>query len=326
MSVAVIEEVKRELSIPNMNRTLTKVIRQLDDLPSWTPLTREDAKLKKAIDALVIRVMVVTPEQAEFLISNLPKGEYSQRSLNESRVLRYIDALAYSKWRLNGKTAVFTEKGENIDGYHRLTAIARSGKPAPMILVFGVPVDAIPTIDDMGARTPAHALEIQGIKNPRICSAAANYIHLYQQTGTFRPNTKYRMRHQQLVDFVRDTPKLEPACAYAKEFPSRGSLVPRGIIAALWPLFDDINEEDRNRFMAGLKTGADLEAGNPILVLREELVKLKDVGRGTAARRLVDSRPERIAALTAKAWNLYRHGKKVSTISMGSREKFPVIS
>ena len=77
----------------------------------------------------------ITPTLAMDWLSAVP--EY-QRKIDEKHVARITFAINNNEWRLNGATIVFNEKGELIDGQHRLTAIYKSGRTVKSLVVTGV--------------------------------------------------------------------------------------------------------------------------------------------------------------------------------------------
>lgn len=67
-----------------------------------------------------------------------------------------------------------------------------------------------------------------------------------------------------------------------------------------------------------LITGANLEAGSPVLALRNTLFEInrRGVHSDYMSRR-------RIAGLTVKAWNRWRDGENVKQLRFASSEPFP---
>lgn len=78
---------------------------------------------------------LITPMLAEHWMENIPDF---QRKIDDRQVQKLVTAIMKNEWRMNGATIVFNEKGELIDGQHRLAAIAKSGKSVYSLVVRGV--------------------------------------------------------------------------------------------------------------------------------------------------------------------------------------------
>lgn len=104
-------------------------------------------------------VETITPEMAkEYLTHNT-----ANRTLR-SKVLAYmVRDMKNGKWKLTHQGIAFDNKGNLVDGQHRLTAIAMAGVPIQMMVTRDVDDDAILNIDTGGPRTPSDAFKIRGL-------------------------------------------------------------------------------------------------------------------------------------------------------------------
>lgn len=80
----------------------------------------------------------ITPTMAAKWLESIPSF---QRKIDEKQVKKLVLAIQKERWRENGATIVFNEKGELIDGQHRLKAISLAGKSVGSLVVRGVSED-----------------------------------------------------------------------------------------------------------------------------------------------------------------------------------------
>jgi hypothetical protein len=94
-----------------------------------------------------------------------------------------------------------------------------------------------------------------------------------------------------------------------------------GLWAIAFALFIRINPEQAEVFCQSLIEGANLEAGSPVLKLRNAYIGGGKDWQATAENR------ERLLAVTIKAWNFWRRDELVSVLTWHSTgrtaEKFP---
>lgn len=98
---------------------------------------------------------------AELAVSYLSKNMVN-RTLSPNRVNQYADSLRRGDWQLNGESIKFNEKGEMIDGQHRLSAIIKSGVPMTTLVIFDVP-DDVSVLDRGRNRNLTDSLIIEGM-------------------------------------------------------------------------------------------------------------------------------------------------------------------
>lgn len=104
------------------------------------------------------RVIDVTPEMAKEWLSRNPRN----RHLSESRVATYVSAMNKGEWLLNGESITIDANGCLKNGQHRLSAIARYGKPVPTVVVEGVD-PSVNLFDRHGKRSMVDTLRIGGM-------------------------------------------------------------------------------------------------------------------------------------------------------------------
>lgn len=103
----------------------------------------------------------ITPEIAkEYLKSN-----NVNRKQNERYIEFYARIMKEGKWLLNGESIVFDNKGNLLDGQHRLMAVIKADVTIQSIVVRNVDNEAFKTIDQGKARSASDTFSIKGIPN-----------------------------------------------------------------------------------------------------------------------------------------------------------------
>jgi hypothetical protein len=221
-----------------------------------------------------IEKMTITPSIAADFLSKNTKN----RPLSERRVCAIANAINNGEWRLNGDAIRFSAAGELIDGQTRLSAIIRSGIPVESIVVFGLPDDAFGTIDINGsARTASDVLAIKGIKYYKLCAMVAQCVLIWEASGvTFVGNiSKSRMiTTTEIADRASSDLLLQNIVEeYAKL--KRLSLISARIYCYVRYSTMRFDREKSDLFFSQLTTGANLEDGSPVLLLREMLMRMR---------------------------------------------------
>lgn len=105
------------------------------------------------------RVEHITPAVAEEM---LLMNENNYRKMDKKRVKMFARDMANGEWELNGEAIKFNNRGELVDGQHRLAAIVEAGRTVDMLVIRGVMNNV--KLFDMGKnRTPREFLLANGI-------------------------------------------------------------------------------------------------------------------------------------------------------------------
>ena len=83
---------------------------------------------------LTVEIEEITPELATQYLSNNAK----HREINPRKVEKLAADLDSQNWQLNGKVIIFDSTGRLLNGQHRLSACAVSGKTLTTLVVRGV--------------------------------------------------------------------------------------------------------------------------------------------------------------------------------------------
>lgn len=217
------------------------------------------------------------------------------RNINDNLVAKYAADMAGGKWLLNGETVKIATSGRILDGQHRLWAAAHHNVSFDSMVVSGLEEDAFYTIDIGRGRKPHDFLSVDGVKHAAVVAAAARLIIGYRR-GNLKGN--HMLSTPDILAFARANARLVESAsaaygAYAVVAPSVG--------AAWHFLFSESDREGADKFIEDLKNGVGLNKGDPVLALRERLIKNK------SSKAKLTSRD--IFVVGIRAWNDRRGGR-----------------
>ncbi len=252
----------------------------------------------------------ITPKLAEELLAK----NTSNRPLSQRHVDVLVGAMKRGEWLSSGDTIKISTQNVLLDGQHRLNAIVQSGVTIEMVIASGVQPEAFHVIDTGAkARGASDILAIQGEEKPHVLAAAVRIIKNWEVHQDMTTNT-YSWTTTELEEVLSRHPQLRK---FTDTSAAINKLIPPSFSCAFSYLFCLVNAAHSEQFMERLATGAGLEQGHPILLLRDILMANK-VARAKLPKKT-------IAALIIKAFNLYSSGKKVARLTWSTTDKFPAI-
>ncbi len=250
----------------------------------------------------------ITPELAEQYIA---KNTHN-RSIREPDVLNLAYAIERNEWRITNQGIAFDRNGVLIDGQHRLRAIMLAGKPVQMFVTRGLAPDAAEAIDIGRKRTNADTLTLSGYSDAHMLAAAAVWLTRYEMGRMASGQVK--LTPQQTKAILAAHPGL---ITTARMRPTPIRLLPKSLVLWLNYEFTRRDEEIGTAFIAGLCSGENIAAGDPVAAARKNLLRLlMDSGKRSDVYR---------AAIVIKAWNATVEGRPVQLLRWGAGEPFPEI-
>lgn len=256
----------------------------------------------------------ITPEMA----SDLLDANRHNRNMRASRVAHLAELMRRGEWVLNGETIKIAEDGTLLDGQHRLQAVVEAGVEIETMVMRDLPMAVQDTVDTGRKRRLADVLTIERRSDPQALAAALSMLH------RLRTGTRVDYSHsgapspQQALDLLEAEPRIEDSVKVARRV-TKAIGGPIGVFAALHRIFEDIDAGAASEFYEGLVDGADLSKGDPLLNLRNQVVRPR-------LDRNHSHSPNVIAALTIKAFNLRRTGRNVEVLAFRKDEKFPKVA
>lgn len=253
----------------------------------------------------------ITPAMAvEYLSHAAPN-----RHIRKQRVEAYARDMQSHNWLVTGQPILFTGSGELIDGQHRLSAIIESGETVELLIIRGIRPDAIKVLDSGVARTFADVLVIEGESKSTAGVLAALVKRmalwdtgLYLQSGAL----SQILTHHDLAQYLDKHPELRDHAHFATGTRAHPPGISASMFAAVFTLCSRIDPDQALAFCSAWRDGTGLEAGSPILVLRERLVSGDVVGYHTTVSWLSEYKQ----ALAFRAWNHWRKGTKVTKLQL----------
>lgn len=240
------------------------------------------------------------------------------RSLRSPRVTQLAESMRRGEWELNGETIKIAEDGTLLDGQHRLQAVVESGVTIEALLMRNLPREAQDTVDTGRRRRLADVLAIEGFPDSHALGAAVSILFRYRNGTRIDYSHKNAPTPRQALDLLAEEPDLIESVRVARRLTKkvRG---PIGVFSALHYVFSEVDPDATDEFFERLIDGNELQKGDPVLQLRDQLLKPR-VERNYAQS------PYYVAALMIKAFNLRRENRTVSLLSFRNTEKFPVLN
>jgi len=127
--------------------------------------------------AMESKVVMITPDMAREMLEHNMKNN---RRMNRETIMRYARIMKAGGWNLTHQGIAFDDKGELIDGQHRLNAIVQANVPVEMMVTYGVEHhegEAF-TIDAGRRRTIMNIMQISGIDDA-VYRNTSTYITSY---------------------------------------------------------------------------------------------------------------------------------------------------
>lgn len=233
--------------------------------------------------------VLITPEEAREILASrrLPR----ERFLTERTVEKYkrdmetgtfYGALHTIKFGLNDTSLPEDQfvaelgGGEPVlyDGQHRLRAIVLTGMPQAMNVMFNVPPEAHGNIDDNRVRRLSDQLRFKGEDNSPALERLITRAYAWAQgkrtySGHVQPTV------QEAERFVNADPSLRDAVNVAATFKGDKLATPTAMAFLYWVIQHESKQahlpQRMLEFFTDLHTGANMEEGDPVLVLRDRL-------------------------------------------------------
>lgn len=256
----------------------------------------------------------ITPKMAEEMLSR----NAGNRKVTQSNVQFLYKQMANGYWKLTGDPIKFDDRGQLVDGQHRLLALIKSGKTLEMFIAENLDDGVFEVLDTGRTRTAGDTLSVMGYMNVNVLAGAARTIILLKN-GYFADSRKAgrdaRITNSIILDFIKKNPSLEDDIKHINTIYRGFRYFPSSKLAALFFIFSKTNQTKAEDFFNRYLTGVDLGEENPIRLLRERFIR---------DQQNKSKMPEREKmALIIKAWNLFATNKKVKRLELERGATFP---
>lgn len=257
-----------------------------------------------------MEIVTVSPNQAEKWLD----ANTHNRSVVNSVVTAYARDMANGRWALNGEAVKIAVDGTILDGQHRLLAVVQADVKVPMLIVTGLEPETQKTMDSGRKRTFSDNLRIDGTVNAAVVASICLRGWMWD-SGDRRFKATVRPTQSEMRAWREDNPSVHRSAEIASRTRTAFKAIPQSSAGTAHLLFNRVDQNATAEFFARLASGAGLDEGDPILTLRNRLIR--DVMEKK-------SHPDVVRiGLFIKAWNAYRNGETVGGLLMTPDTKMP---
>ena len=263
---------------------------------------------------------IVQPEEALYWLTYNTKN----RVVSDSRVLKFAQDMVRGGWLNAGDPVYFCQPDEEttpwiISGQARLWASWLTNTPCELTVRWGNNPDVQGIIDTGKTRTVSDLFSSSGFRRPNILGNVITIVRGYDEfdppylgATTWEAVPKYPALD--LKEWASENPDLEDRidATYTSLKQCSSMLRSHAWAGALEYLLHvhggtsiDTTEGELNTFWEDLETGVNLEQGDPVLTLRETL--LRDKGNKHYNKLA-------LVAMVIKAWNQRQRGKSIKDL------------
>lgn len=246
----------------------------------------------------------ITPKLAATFLERNTRN----RNLTARVVDSYAREMTLGNWKSNGETIKISHEGVVLDGQHRLAAIVASGVTLEnALVVFDLDESTQYTMDSGRKRTAADAMAINGDMNVNVLAAITRRALLWE-AGHHKFGNALRPSTTELLEFRAKYPSLARSAEIGVQVqrgykPANATVT--GTVHHILNRIPDARPQAA-AFFAHLSTGVELGPNDPILTLRNRLLRDKVTSRHVPFHQNV--------GLYFRAWNAVREGRTLTTI------------
>ena len=256
-----------------------------------------------------VELCTITPEMSAIFLSN----NTNNRKVTERNVTAIARALSNNEWALNGETIKFDVDGNVIDGQHRLLACVRTGIPFESYIIKNLPSESFTTIDIGSKRTASDILSIHEAPNATNLAAIIKCYVEARYNKSYSPGSIYAT-NEQILNEYKTNPELYQRLAVAYQV--IGKFVTSPFMAICKSAIEAYGDHWFDECMAKIKTGQNLEYGDPCLALREWSINSK-ANHDTRSH---------IRAIYVKAVKAIATNSKIKKLRFNKIESFPTLN
>jgi hypothetical protein len=224
-------------------------------------------------------------------------NEVRNRVVTLDVVRKYSRDMSDGNWLWTGAPIQIDHDGFVRNGQHRLLAVVHSNTTHDMLVVRNVDPRSQLVMDIGRPRSVANQMQMAGIGSASRATTIANTLLRWRgglMLNSFSPSV---LEVNQIIESESEIPN---AINLAHRVFRNVGRAPQGALGAAFVEAGHVDVEARDQFFDQLVTGADLVAGNPILVLRNQMARqLTHQVRFRRAGQLYQ---------IVQAWNLWRKG------------------
>ncbi len=254
----------------------------------------------------------LSPEMAEAFLAD-QRGQV--RKPRPAVVARYARDMESGRWFLGAGFIATGLDGGLVQGRLTCLAVIRTGVTIETVIFRNVSPEAVDAMDQNYKRQPGQILAAHGM--PNAAGLAATVSTCWQmETGRERSIVP---TISESLEWIEAHPSVIDACAGIYRLTGPTLRIKPSVAGPFIYGATIVYPEGVDAFVDRLADGADLSAGNPILTVRNLLIKHVGSTNGPAESR-------RQLALIIKAWNAWVRDDDLKVVKWLKGESFPVIT
>lgn len=251
--------------------------------------------------------LIITPQIARRVLAKNTRN----RPISEAHVQQLIREMESGRWIYNGEAIKWSVDDELLDGQHRLTALSRMPDNFPgitFLVIRGLPTASQDTMDQGRKRAASDQLVIDNLAghNSKIIASAIRVYVPWRSGLLFKETRAQSLSNPEVVEWAREHPAEMAMLNDMATVALRRVKVRPSITLAVMLTLRMVDGDAQRQFAEALCTGAGLEAGNPILALRDRLDRLKESKVRESDRELI--------GFFVITWNAWRVGKSITKL------------
>lgn len=263
---------------------------------------------------LRVDVVTITPDMARAWLESNIKNRKQRRDGVDS----YARDMKSGNWLLTGDSLKFDWFGNLLDGQHRLEAIVLADTPIQTVVVWGVDPKAQDRVDTGIIRQFRDQLALRGVAHSDIIAPMLRRIILWEQGERVQFNRNRVTAAELEVAFALNLAVVEHCADFVAPL-AKGTGVSPSLLAFIFWILIQANYDEAHDFVVKMSTGAMMEENDPIMVLRNRILKAK-------SQRAAIQQAEALW-LAMFAWNAWMEERTVSRLILPkngmSNESFP---
>lgn len=254
----------------------------------------------------------ITPEMASDWLSY--RTFDANRRPSKVRVQRLIDDMKAGRWLETHQGIAFDTAGYQIDGRHRLTAVANAGMTVKMWVFPDQARDVFDVIDTGYGRAAAQFLPSAA---PSLAAGSVRYI-----SAVIDPDTqsvhRHRMTLHESMETYRQWPEIETWVTVVNRVRGMVPVTPSPLLAVVaMGERGGASQALIQEFLDGLKLGAIGDARDPRLLLRNRFIRDGRVLSGAKGK-------AHAYALLVKGFNAYVKGERPARLIFTEGDHIPL--
>jgi hypothetical protein len=266
------------------------------------------AATKSAVDPSVA-IRTVTPEDAE---KWLARNHDRNRKLRPGKLREYVADMKAGRWVLSDQAISFNAAGDLINGQHRLRAVWESGVSIQSLVLWDAPDRALYVIDGAMRRSTDDRFGMAGRPYPKGCGGTVRRLMI----GMNQDRNAQSISDWRVDEFMAEHGN---AVAFVHAATQKYKLTQAAIRAVLTRAkMRRVAGERIERFCEVLGTGIMGAGENAAVLLRNQILQMKQLGSGTGEAR------RKLYALTEAALAAFLEGERPTKLQPAKDELFPI--